>query len=91
MPWTVATDARVSFTPDVVDNSDRHFGDVYAPGTRQNHPNGPGLFRFWLARRFDTRDHPDQKYRLEVEAADVRGNKTRKTLIVAFVNENPPV
>ncbi len=91
VPWTVATDARVSFTPDVVDNSDVRFHDVFAPGTRQNHPNEPGLFRFWLVRGFDTRAHSDRKYRLEVEAADVRGNKTRKALIVTFVNENPPV
>jgi hypothetical protein len=91
VPWQVATDARVSFLPDVVDNSDVHFHAVYAPGTRQNHPNAPGLFRFWLVRGFDTRAHPDARYRLEVEAADVRGNKTRKTLIVQFVNDSPPV
>jgi hypothetical protein len=91
VPWQVAVDARVSFEPDVVGNSDVHFHDVYAPGTRQNHPDEAGLFRFWLVRGFDTRKHPDARYRLEVEAADVRGNKTRKTLVVAFVNESPPV
>src|SRR5438094_389867 len=72
--------------PHVVGNSDVHFGDIYAPGTRQNHPNAPGLFRFWLARRFDTRPHPDGDYRLDVEAADVHGNASRDHLVVTFIN-----
>jgi Peptidase family M23 len=87
VPWTVALDSRVSFRPNVVNNSDTHFGDVYAPGTRQNHPNQPGLFRFWLARKFDTRAHPDGDYRLDVEASDVRGNASRAHLVVTFANE----
>ncbi len=86
VPWRIAADFRTSFAPDVVDNSDLHFGDVYAPGTRQNHPNEPGLFRFWLARGFDTRQHPDGNYLLEVEAADVRGNTSRGHLAVTFAN-----
>ena len=86
VPWRVAVDARTSFVPDVVANSDVHFGDVYAPGTRQNHPNKPGLFRFWLARGFDTRPHPDGKYAVEVEAADLRGNASRGRLAVTFAN-----
>ncbi len=84
--WHVAVDARSSFVPAVVGNSDRHFGDVYAPGTRQNHPNAPGLFRFWLARGYDTRLHPDGNYLLEVEVADVRGNSSRGQLALTFVN-----
>jgi len=86
VPWRVAADFRVSFRPDVVGSSDVHFGDVYAPGTRQNHPNAPGLFRFWLVRGFDTRAHPDGTYRLDVEAADVRGNASRGHLAVTFAN-----
>jgi len=86
VPWRIAADFRTSFAPDVVANSDLHFGDVYAPGTRQNHPNEPGLFRFWLARGFDTRSHPDGNYLLEVEAADVRGNASRGHLAVTFAN-----
>jgi len=86
VPWRVAANFRVSFEPDVVGNSDVHFGDVYAPGTRQNHPNEPGLFRFWLARGFDTRTHPDGTYRLDVEAADVRGNASRGHLEVTIAN-----
>ena len=89
--WRVVSDSRVSFAPHVVDKSDVNFRDVYAPGTRQNHPNEPGLFRFWLAHRFDTRPFPDGEYRLDVEAADVRGNASRGHLVVRLVNENPPV
>jgi hypothetical protein len=86
VPWTIAADYRVSFAPDVVNNSDVHFHDVYAPGTTQNHPNTPGLFRFWLVRGFDTRPHPDGDYRLDVEAADVRGNASRGHLVVTIAN-----
>jgi len=86
VPWRVAADFRTSFAPAVVANSDTHFGDVYAPGTRQNHPNEPGLFRFWLARGFDTSPHADGDYRLDVEVADVRGNGARGHLVVGFVN-----
>jgi hypothetical protein len=86
VPWRIAADFRASFVPDVVANSDRHFGKTYAPGTRQNHPNKPGLFRFWLARRFDTRPHPDGNYQLVVEAADVRGNTSTSHLALTFVN-----
>ena len=84
--WRVAADSRVSFVPAVVGNSDVHFGDVYAPVTRQNHPSQPGLFRFWLARGFDTRPHPDGNYVIEAEAADVRGNASRGHLAVTFAN-----
>jgi hypothetical protein len=86
VPWRIAADFRAAFAPDVVANSDVHFGDVYAPGTRQNHPNAPGLFRFWLVRAFDTRLHPDGQYRLDVEAADVRGNASRGHLVLTFAN-----
>jgi hypothetical protein len=84
--WRVAADFRRSFVPAVEGNSDVHFGDVYTPRTRQNHPNKPGLFCFWLARGFDTSVHPDGNYRLEVEAADVRGNASHGHLVVMFVN-----
>ena len=86
VPWRIAADFRTSFVPDVVGNSDVHFGDVYAPGTRQNHPNEPGLFRFWLGRGFDTHAHPDGDYRLDVEVADVRGNASRGHLVLTFAN-----
>jgi hypothetical protein len=90
-PWRVVADFRVSFRPHVVDDSDIRFGRVYAPGTRQNHPNDPGLFRYWLNRRLDTRRYPDGRYQVEVEAADVRDNRGQRRLPVTIDNTTPPV
>jgi hypothetical protein len=84
IPWRVAADFRVSFHPDVVNGSDVRFRNIYAPGTRQNHPNQPGLFRYWLSRRLDTRRYPDGPYQIEVEATDVRGNAGRRRLAVTI-------
>jgi hypothetical protein len=88
VPWRVVFDFRTSFVPRIAGHppSDARFDDVYAPGTRQNHPNAPGLFRIWLARRFDTRRYPDGDYRLDVEAADIRGNASRGHLVVTIAN-----
>ena len=57
VPWRIASDFRTSFVPSAPPHV--HFGDIYAPRTRQNKPNKPGLYRIWLARRFDTRPFPD--------------------------------
>jgi len=88
VPWRIASDFRESFVPRIAGKpaSDVHFRDVYAPNTRQNKPNKPGLFRFWLARAFDTRQFPDGDYRLDVEAADIRGNASRGHLVVTIAN-----
>jgi len=88
VPWRVAFDFRTSFVPRIAGTPpcDVHFDDVYAPGTRQNHPHEPGLFRFWLARRFDTHSYPDGDYRLDVEAADIRGNASRGHRVVTIAN-----
>lgn len=90
-PWHVAADFRVSFEPRVVEGSDARFGKIYAPGTRQNHPNQPGRFRYWLSRGLDTSRHPDGRYHIEVEAVDVRGNRGRRQLPVTIDNAHPPV
>ena len=89
VPWRISSDFRKSFVPKIAGKppSDVHFGDVYAPGTRQNKPNKPGLFRFWVARGFDTTPFPDGDYRLDVEAADIRDNASRGHLVLTFVNE----
>jgi hypothetical protein len=81
VPWRVVADFRSTLLPP------ERFDSVYAPGTRQNHPNAPGLYRFWLARGFDTTRHPDGQYRVDVEAADVRGNASRGHLAVVIANE----
>ena len=60
---------------------------IYAPGTRQNRPNKPGVYRFYLAHTWSTRTLPDGHYHLDVQAADVSGNKATATLPVTLANE----
>jgi hypothetical protein len=88
VPWRIALDFRTSFVPKIAGNppSDERFHSVYAPGTRQNHPHKPGSYRIWLACDLDTRRFPDGHYRLDVEAADSRGNATRGHLAVTIAN-----
>jgi hypothetical protein len=80
VPWRIAADFRSTLVPS------SRFSAVYAAGTRQNHPNAPGLYRFWLARSWDTRGLRDGSYRLDVEAADVRGNTSRGHLELVLDN-----
>ena len=71
IPWRVAADFRTEL------RTEFRFHEIYAAGTRQNHPNARGRYRFWLIRGWDTRRHRDGRYRLDVEAADIRGNASR--------------
>jgi hypothetical protein len=80
VPWNVVADFRATLLPA------SKYASVYAAGTTQNHPNKAGLFRFQVAKRFDTRQHADGRYRLEVEAADIRGNASRKHVELTFTN-----
>lgn len=80
VPWKIVADFRSTLIPK------SRFAAVYAPGTRQNHANAPGLYRFWLVRDWDTRRHPDGSYRLDVEAADIRGNASRRHRELVLVN-----
>jgi hypothetical protein len=80
VPWRVVADFRTTLVPK------SRYSAIYAPGTRQNHANEPGLYRFRLARGFDTREHRDGRYRLDVEAADIRGNASRGHLELVLVN-----
>ena len=82
IPWRVAADFRTTLPPK------SRFGAIYARGTRQNHPDEPGRYRFKLAAAWDTRDHPDGRYRLDVEAADIRGNASRRNLVLVVLNES---
>jgi hypothetical protein len=88
LPWQVAFDHRSSLQPKVrgTPPTDAGFGAVYAPDTTQNTPGKPGIFHFWLKRRFDTRRYPDGTYALQVEASDVRGNSRTRSLAVTFRN-----
>jgi murein DD-endopeptidase MepM/ murein hydrolase activator NlpD len=82
VPWRVIADFRTTLPPK------SRYGAVYARGTRQNHPNQPGRYRFKLAAAWDTREHPDGRYRLDVEAADIRANASRDHLLLVVVNES---
>jgi murein DD-endopeptidase MepM/ murein hydrolase activator NlpD len=64
VPWTVASDFRRFLPP-------RKYTSVYAPGTRQNRPDRPGKYLFWLTRGMSLLDG---SYAIQVQAIDVRGN-----------------
>ena len=81
IPWRVAADFRTQL------RTEFRFHEIYAAGTRQNHPNARGRYRFWLIRGWDTRRHRDGRYRLDVEAADIRGNASRGHLELVLVND----
>ena len=81
IPWRVAADFRTEL------RTEFRFNEIYAAGTRQNHPNARGRYRFWLIRGWDTRRHRDGRYRLDVEAADIRGNASRGHLELVLVND----
>lgn len=80
VPWRTVADFRTTLP----DNSRYHA--VYAPGTTQNHPPTPGLYRFQLAAAFDTRAHPDGSYRLDVEVGDTRENSSRGHRMLTITN-----
>lgn len=80
VPWRTEADFRTTLP----DNS--RYRTVYAPGTTQNHPPTPGLYRFQLAAAFDTRAHPDGSYRLDVEVGDTRGNSSRGHRTLTITN-----
>jgi len=60
--------------------------DVYAPGTRQNLPNAPGKYFFWLARNLDTTSLADGPHTFSVSVADIRGNETSTTFSFIVAN-----
>jgi hypothetical protein len=90
VPWRVVFDFRASFVADVQGTppSDVNYDRLFAPGTDQNHPNQPGLYRFWLAQGFDTSAYPDGDYRLDVHASDTRGNTQLGQRVLTFTNDN---
>jgi hypothetical protein len=79
-PWHTPVDFRKSLIAREL------FDSIYAPGTRQNHPNRPGRYRFYLARSWSTKRLRNGLYRLQVEAADESGNTARATLPITVRN-----
>ena len=72
-PLRAGVDLRVFRKPDA-------FGVVYGPDTRQNHPNKPGHYCFILAHDWNSAAFANDSYRLEVQAADVHGNRVTSVL-----------
>ena len=62
-PLRAGIDLRVFRKPDA-------FHTVYAPDTRQNHPNKPGRYTFILDHDWNTAAFANDGYLLEVQAAD---------------------
>jgi hypothetical protein len=81
VPLRNGVDLRVFRKPD-------QFGAVYAPDTRQNHPNKPGHYDFILAHDWNSAALPDDRYHLEVRAADVHGNTASSTLPFTIRNRD---
>ena len=52
------------------------YGRIYAQWTRQNHPGKQGRYRVYLSHALPTRDLPAGRYRVEIEASDLCGNRT---------------
>jgi Peptidase family M23 len=78
--WTTAIDHRLT-KPD-----DAAFSAQYAQWTRQNKRNRPGRYRFVLATGWDTRALSDDRYVVEVAAADVSGNSVVERFSIRVAN-----
>ena len=79
-PWHTPVDLRLRMLDQDL------FPKVYAPGTRQNHPNKPGRYRFYLAHTWSTKLLPNGHYELDVEAANVAGHKASASLPFTIAN-----
>jgi len=64
VPWTTVANFSRFLEPD-------KYTSIYAPGTRQNRPNHPGRYLFWLTHGMSV---GDGTYAIQVEASDTRGN-----------------
>jgi hypothetical protein len=80
-PWHTPVDFSKRLLPQ------EDFRRIYAPGTCQNRPGKPGLYRFCLAHTWSTTALPDGSYHLEVEASDLRGNKGSLQLGFTLAND----
>lgn len=68
--WATAMDVRRT-----IPSNDR-YDAVFARWTRQNKISRVGRYRFYLAHRFDTGRLAPGRYAVEIEATDIRGNRT---------------
>lgn len=79
LPWRTAFDFAAGLEPGPL------FDWIYAPGSYQNKPDQPGTYRFWLIHYLDTGGLAPGHYRVEVRAADTRGNVGDGSLDITVV------
>jgi hypothetical protein len=80
VPWTTSVDFRSKLPPAGL------FPRTYAPGSRQNHPKRPGVYRYYLARGWKSAGHKDGEYRLDVAVSDIQGNRAVAHLALVLRN-----
>lgn len=83
VPWRKGVDLRSFRQPDA-------FHVIFAPETRQNHPNKPGLYCYNLAHDWNSARYPNGDYRIDVEASDIHGNTARSNLAFSIRNGGIP-
>lgn len=64
------------------------FDGFFARWTRQNHANRSGRYRVYLAHGWNSSSVPDGKYRVAIEAADIRGNVATATFSFTVANDS---
>jgi hypothetical protein len=79
-PWHGPVDFRHTLLPPSL------FAAVYASGTRQNRPNKPGKYNFYVAHGWSTRLLRNGLYKLDVSVADAQGNRAMSTLPFTVAN-----
>jgi hypothetical protein len=70
-PWQVSIDVRSTIP------SDDLYDSVFARWTRQNKAHRVGRYRFYLTHGLDVSRLTLGRYLLQVEAGDIRGNRSR--------------
>ena len=78
--WRTAVDFSWAVPPPSM------YDSVFATWTRQNRPWRDGRYRIHLQQDLDSRSLADGRHVLEVEAADTRGNRTRRSISFSVAN-----
>ena len=82
--WITAFDVSTAFPS--LDYSRSAYDSVYARKTRQNEPQRPCLYRFYLVHGLNTRKFANGRYLVEVRARDVRGNRALLRQAIRIAN-----
>jgi hypothetical protein len=78
--WATAVDFRETIP------SANAFSSVFAQWTRQNHENHEGRYRIYLVHGWNAAAVRDGAYKVEVEAADIRGNTAHFVSTIKVLN-----